>query len=81
MPHDPNPGDVLLMITNGAYNDGTRMITFRIEDESTGRFIIDVALSGPDAETFAAALGNAVTRVSGARIGQDALAEKPEVAS
>jgi len=117
MRHQPQPGDVLIAFTNGAYNDGTRAINLRIEDESTGKFIIDVDLTGPewtnfvgtrhvrksgyllqlhylqvgedlvahleihetspvaplfkvdiDGESFAAILGNAVTRVSGARI-------------
>ncbi len=66
MPHQPSPGDVLISLTNGAYNDGTRLITLRIEDESTGRFIVNVDLTG---EQFAAILGNAVTRVSGATFG------------
>lgn len=69
MPHAPEPGDVLISLTNGAYGDGTRLINLRIEDESTGRFLINVDLTG---EQFAAILGNAVTRVSGARIGDDA---------
>lgn len=117
MPYNPQPGDVLIAFTNGAYNDGTRVINLRIEDESTARFIIDLDLSGPewtafvgtrhvrksgylmqlhylivnetavvhieihrtdpvapyfeadlDGEQFAAILGNAVTRVSGAQI-------------
>lgn len=117
MPHQPQPGDVLIAFTNGAYNDGTRAVNLRIEDESTGKFIVDVDMDGPemttlvggrhlrkgnhliqlqyllvgetlaahmeiheispvaplfevhiDGESFAAILGNAVTRVSGARI-------------
>lgn len=121
MPHNPQPGDVLIAFTNGAYNDGTRAINLRIEDESTSRFIVDIDLTGPewtalvgtrhvrksgyllqmhyllqggeevvahleifkttpiaaifevdiDAEQFAAILGNAVTRVSGASIGEE----------
>lgn len=117
MPHQPKPGDVLIAFTNGQYNDGTRAINLRIEDEATSKFILDVDLDGPewttlvggrhirkdglliqmqylligetlgahieiheispvrpvfeariDGESFAAILGNAVTRVSGARI-------------
>lgn len=117
MPHQPQPGDVLIAFTNGAYSDGTRAINLRIEDESTGKFIVNVDLDGPewtslvgtrhvrksgyllqlhyllagetlvahleihetspvgpyfevdiDGESFAAILGNAVTRVSGARV-------------
>jgi hypothetical protein len=67
MPHSPAPGDVLISLTNGAYNDGTRLINLRVEDESTGRFIGDVDLT----EQLAAILGNAVTRVSGARINEE----------
>jgi hypothetical protein len=67
MPHQTKPGDVLIAFTNGAYNDGVRAINLRIEDESTGRFIISVDLTG---EQLAAILGNAVTRVSGARINE-----------
>jgi hypothetical protein len=63
MPHAPQPGDVLISLTNGAYNDGVRAINLRIEDETTGRFVINVDLTG---EQLAAILGNAVTRVSGA---------------
>jgi hypothetical protein len=117
MSHQPQPGDVLIAFTNGAYNDGRRAINLRIEDETSGKFLIDVDLTGPewtafvgtrhvrksgyllqlhyllvgetlaahleihetnpvapyfevdiDGESFAAILGNAVTRVSGARI-------------
>lgn len=67
MPHTPNPGDVLISLTNGAYGSGERLITLRVEDETTGRFIVNVDLTG---EQFAAILGNAVTRVSGARINE-----------
>lgn len=117
MPHQTQPGDVLVAFTNGAYGDGIRAINLRIKDESTSKFIIDVDLTGPewtalvgtrhvrksgyllqlhyllvgeglvahleihetdpvaplfevniDGESFAAILGSAVTRVSGARI-------------
>jgi hypothetical protein len=67
MPRTPEPGDVLISLTNGAHNNGVRAINLRIEDESTGRFVINVDLTG---EQFAAILGNAVTRVSGARINE-----------
>jgi hypothetical protein len=67
MPHTSQPGDVLISFTNGSYGDGTRAINLRIEDESTGRFIVNVDLTG---EQLAAILGNAVTRVSGARINE-----------
>lgn len=67
MPHKPEPGDILISLTNGAYNDGVRAINLRIEDESTGRFIVNVDLTG---EQLAAILGNAVTRVAGARINE-----------
>lgn len=65
MPHKPKPGDVLISLTNGAYGDGVRAINLRIEDESTGKFLIDVDLTG---EQLAAMLGSAVTRASGAKI-------------
>lgn len=117
MSDEPQPGDVLIAFTNGAYSDGTRAINLCIKDEPTGRFILDVDLTGPewtalvgtrhvrksgyllqlhyllvgealaahleihttapvapyfevdiDGESFAAILGNAVTRVSGARL-------------
>lgn len=68
MPRRSQPGDVLISLTNGAYNDGVRAINLRIEDETTGRFIVSVNLTG---EQLAAILGNAVTRVSGARINQE----------
>jgi hypothetical protein len=107
------PTDVLVSLTNGAYNNGTRAINLRIEDESTGKFIINVDMDGESfaqfvttsgiqvdglelclvvspnrpfvarldiigpqsqfwctlrGEQFAAVLGNAVTRISGAHI-------------
>lgn len=117
MPRQTQPGDVLFMVANGAYNDGTREINLSIEDETTGKSLINVNLTGPewtslvgtrqvrtsgyliqlhylqvneglvahleihetspvasllkvdiDGEQFAAILGNAVTRVTGARI-------------
>lgn len=45
-------GDVLIAFTNGAYNDGTRAVNLRIEDETTGKFILDVDLTGPEWTTF-----------------------------
>jgi hypothetical protein len=65
VPHKPKPGDVLISMTNGAYGDGTRAINLWVEDESTGKFIVNVDLTG---EQYAAILGGAVTRVSGAKI-------------
>ncbi len=67
MPHKPKPGDVLISLTNGAYGDlaHTRALNLRIEDETTGKFIINVDFTG---EQLAAMLGGAVTRVSGAKI-------------
>lgn len=68
MPHKPEPGDILISLTNGAYGTGERAINLRIEDESTGRLLVNVDRTG---EQFAAILGNVVTRVSGARIGEE----------
>lgn len=74
MPHQPKRGDVLIAWTNGARGDGRRVINLRIEDEVTGNFIIDVDMTG---ELFASILGNAVTRVSGARLRPEAAPAGP----
>lgn len=117
MLHPPRMGNVLISLTNGAYNDGTRLANLRIEDESTNRFVVNVDMDGPTfagfvtgtgvqvgehhltlaatmnaadhgtrldvrgphiqlrcaltGEQLAAILGNAVTRVSGARINEE----------
>jgi hypothetical protein len=62
MRHQPQPGDVLIAFTNGAYNDGTRAINLRIEDEPTGKTILNVDIDGP---TFARLVTCCGIRVDG----------------
>jgi len=53
MPHTPRPGDVLISLTNGEeLGSGCRVIGLRIEDELTGRFLVDIDLDGPELTTL-----------------------------
>jgi hypothetical protein len=68
MPRQTKHGDILVSLTNGQeLRTGIRRCNLRIEDEMTGRIVVDVDFTG---EQLAAMLGGHVTRLEGAHLAE-----------
>lgn len=49
MPRTPTPGDILVSLQNGEeMGSGLRRCGLRIEDETSGKLIVDLYFDGPD---------------------------------